>query len=283
MMARNPTVTMTFVLRHMDKPWKWSDVSKLPSLTMAHVLLLPSDTKWDWIELSRHPNISTKDVLSHLYKPWDWYGVSRYMTTTMDDVLTLLQHDKPLGLFYLSRNPSITLQDVLKHPELQWDWHFVSSNKNITLQDVLKHPELPWNWHVLSNHPELTLEFVMARIEKPWDWNTICGNTNITVHDMQTHAATLERHRVDWHIHDLSRNPNLTVDDVFENLDWEVNKNDCGWNWFALSRHLFDLGNKTERLSRQRQLTRTSKFKEELVEKAWHPDRFLDWCMETEG
>jgi hypothetical protein len=72
----------------------------------------------------------------------------------------------------------------------------------------------------------------------------------------------------------LSSSAYLTVDEVSAHLD-------LPWDFGYLSANPFQ-ENPPRRFAQRRQLERTAQFKEELIEKAWHPDRFLDWCMEHE-
>ena len=69
-----------------------------------------------------------------------------------------------------------------------------------------------------------------------------------------------------WDWHEISRNPNLTVEFVEEHID--------DINWSMLSENQFILEN-----VKAITLKNTSKIKEELLNKTWYPDRMVDWCL----
>jgi len=56
-------------------------------------------------------------------------------------------------------------------------------------------------------------------------------------------------------------------------------------SWFHLSRNKFDW-KKTNTIQYYKQrktqtIEQTKVFKEELIETAWHPDRFMKWCVDS--
>ena len=67
----------------------------------------------------------------------------------------------------------------------------------------------------------------------------------------------------------LYENPNITVQIVEDNLD--------KINWYYLSDNKFILEN-----HKINTLKNTRKIKEELLNKSWHPDRIMDWCLDEE-
>jgi hypothetical protein len=147
------------------------------------------------------------------------------------------------------------------------------------MEDVHAHPELPWDWFTLSQNPNVTIQDVLAHPDKPWALIGLCRNPRITLQELQRHTEVWVNSNTTWMGYNtLGNNPSLQIDDVLRNPNWRFHLRDSGWDWSALSYHRFGYDE-----AQHRQATRTSKFKEELVEKAWHPDRFLDWCMETEG
>ena len=64
-----------FVLKNLDKPWNWFDLSRNPNITWYIVKANPNKP-WDWYELSSNSNITWDIVISNPDKPWDWDGLS---------------------------------------------------------------------------------------------------------------------------------------------------------------------------------------------------------------
>jgi hypothetical protein len=168
----------------------------------------------------------------------------------------------------------------------------ISGNPNITIADILSVDQQKWNWDALSYWADVTLEDVMAHPELPWEWENLCENRNVTMHDILNMVAgkvgpfcdvcdcsdcnLAPQHWMNWR--GLSAHASITVDDVAAHLD-------LPWDFSGLSDNPFayDTGDSTGGFAPQRrQAKRTAAYKKELMERAWHPDRFLTWCVETE-
>ena len=79
-----------------------------------------------------------------------------------------------------------------------------------------------------------------------------------------------------WEWNGLSENPNLTLKDIANNPDLE-------WNWSNLSHNTFGINKSfTLKQSIEASKQKVAVYKEELFAKAWHPDRFTDWCLDAE-
>jgi hypothetical protein len=301
--SRHANISPADVARHPDWPWSWTLVSCKPTMTMQNILDCP-ESKLDWAWISRHANITIKDVLAHRNLPWNWYNLSINPHITIEDVLDNL--DLPWRMDVLASNPNFRLEHVfawppkrpllayaLKHPWQActsrtfwkhvgacspsmtcwanmhdligpWQWSQLSQNPGITMDNVRAHPDEPWNWAGLSRNPNVRMKDVCEFTDKTWDWTWLSQNKHMTMEDILEHADK------PWCWTTLSEHPNLTIDGVFALAHKP-------WDWSALSRNTFGYDADAKR----RQVHRTRQFKEELVERAWHPDRFLDWCVES--
>jgi hypothetical protein len=66
------------------------------------------------------------------------------------------------------------------------------------------------------------IDFVIAHPEKPWDWYWLSRNPNITMEDVILHPEK------PWDWYWLSRNPNITMEDVIAHPEKP-------WRWDGLS------------------------------------------------
>jgi hypothetical protein len=107
----------------------------------------------------------------------------------------------------------------------------------------------------------------------PWQWHVVGQNPNIRMADLLGPLAPLCP--IEKMMDGISRNTSLTLADVAANLDQP-------WDRYCLSCNMFGWSNDSVATQR-RQAKRTAVYKRELMERAWHPDRFLTWCVETDG
>lgn len=92
---------MDGILRYVNYPWKWEQVSKNPNIRLEHVLQNP-ELPWNWKELSSNENITYEDVMRHPEKPWDWEG--------------------------LVKNPNFTFAHIENNLDKVTNWKNISSN-----------------------------------------------------------------------------------------------------------------------------------------------------------
>jgi len=119
--------------------------------------------------------------------------------------------------------------------------HFVFQKMpNKWFQYILDHPEKKWDYYWLSMNPNITWEIVQENPRKPWEYYWISTNPNITWKIVQ------ENPRKPWKYSYLSANHMYKFE-------------------FPLC------------IMKQRARERMSKIKEELIAKAWHPDRVQRW------
>ena len=135
------------------------------------------------------------------------------------------------------------MEIIKKNPDKPWDWDGISRNPNITMEMIENDPDKPWNWKYISINPNLTIEMIENNLDKPWDWEEISNNPNITI---------------EWI-------------DKYPNKPWY-------WNWGTFS-HTF-------KKDYEKELQKLKNFKnieEELIQKACHPNRFQEWCLDEDN
>lgn len=129
----------------------------------------------------------------------------------------------------LSENPNITWYIVNKLKHKNWDWSELSRNPGIKWEDIKNNITEPWNFKLVLQNPNITWNNVIANMEILWDWNDmsfVAGNQKYITWDIiQKYMDKFEIIPIDF-----SRNPNLTWDIVFNNLNLE-------WDWYSLSYH----------------------------------------------
>ena len=110
----------------------------------------------------------------------------------------------------------------------------------------------------------ITLEIIEKNPDKDWVWNSISGNPNLTIKYIE------ENLNKDWDWNFMSCNPNLTIDFIEKNLDKD-------WDWIEIIKHTFKID-----YDKELKKLRFENYHEELIQKAWHPKRFQDWCLDND-
>ena len=131
-------------------------------------------------------------------------------------------------------------------------------------QFILDNPDKPWNYHMLSYNPNITWDIVQANPDNPWDYYYLSLNPNITLDIVQANPDK------PWNYEALSRNPNITLDIVQANPDKP-------WNYSWLSQNPMSKYEFPICIMKRRAKERISIIKEELLMKAFHPDRVSKW------
>ena len=108
------------------------------------------------------------------------------------------------------------------------------------MEYIESNPDKPWNWEYVSLNPNLTLKMLNNHTDKPWDWRN------------------------------MTYNPCLMIDmiDEYEEEDWD---------WHHIKYHHTSLLEKD--YENELKKLKIDHFEEELMQKAHHPCRYLDWCL----
>ena len=147
--SRNPAITLDFVEKHRDYPWRYS---RLPFVTEEFVKNHP-EIEWDYGQLSRNPNMSLEFAIETRDRDWYW------------------------AMFSL--NPSSTPETVEKYPDFVWNWNMLSYNPSMTPEFIEKHADKNWYWLVISRNTHLTGEFVWKSRKKNLNWTVLRYNKTV--------------------------------------------------------------------------------------------------------
>ena len=138
------------------------------------------------------------------------------------------------------------------------DWSSLSKNSNAI--HLIEQNLDKIDWKLLSINPN-ALHILENNQDKIY-WNNFIKNTNPNT------IKIIEKNMDKYDPIELSMHPNLI--DLLEN-----NKNIINWEGISMNKSIFvidyDILN-----------TRNKIFKDELIEYAWNPDRFQNWCLSQE-
>ena len=206
---------------------------------------------WEWDELSRHPNITPEFINKHIDRDWNWIK--------------------------FSMNINITPEFIDKHIDKKWCWHTLSKHPNITPEFIEKHIDKKWCWHTLSKHPNITPEFIEKHIDKKYI-NIYQKKNEDEININFVDTIIKNGKYVNWS--NVSRNRNISMEFI-EKYIHNIDFHKLSENLFHINEHIaYTKVYYSER--RTYTIQQTNKIAEELIQKAWHPSRFYDWCLDEE-
>lgn len=272
-LSNNENLSLEFIDKYIDRDWDWDAISRNPNLTLEFIEK-HIDKSWDWYGcLVNHTCITIDFIFKHEDKQWDWREISSNPKITLDIIEKYI--DKKWDWFGISRNPNVTMEFIEKYPNKDWDWDQIVRTPNVTLKIIENNIDKDWDWfHGISKNPNLTLEFIEKYIDKDWDWSEISQFQILTIEFVQKYIDK----DWEWSFSGIPYNHYLTMDFI-EAFSDKI-------DFFALSSNLYELENVFghDYYVRRRTYTiqQTKKIAEELIQKAWHPSRFYDWCLDED-
>jgi len=141
--------TTEFVIEHIDKPWRWTQMSRYCTrIDVFRILERFPDTPVDWVGLSTNECVTAAILLQHADKPWSFGELSYNRALTLDMLRAFPRAD----WFWpaVSRRASITLDQILANRDLSWDWAKVSEREDLTYEFAATHPEIEWQWSAFA-------------------------------------------------------------------------------------------------------------------------------------
>lgn len=226
---------------------------------------------WDYSDLaSCHPitRYLTLDwVRQHLNLPCSWINLANNRHFTIDWVDQLPQADWDFQI--LSQHPKLSLEWLQKFPLANWDLPYIQSLQCFHPRWLLIVDIQGWNWKALSHDSRLTLKMGLQLRHHPWDLEQLHKHPLLS---LEWFRAIPE---VTWDLTKLSSHPNLHlewINTLGAKEDWHpyrISVNRC--NYLPTLEYYLK--------RKQQTLLQTCRFRDELIERAWEPHRFTQWCL----
>jgi hypothetical protein len=109
-------------------------------------------------------------------------------------------------------------------PEADWNWRELSFNPCINWRILSQFPEKPWNWDALSLNPALSWQTIREHPEKPWNYEKLLYNPSLCFSELREVLQELRPGIYYVLDQSISKNINLSWQEIRENLD-------LPWNW----------------------------------------------------
>ena len=138
--------------------------------------------------------------------------------------ILLAYPNKDWDFRWLSMNPNISLTFIESNPQFSWNYYFISSHPKLTVEFIKKNINIhskinKWNMKKLASNKYLSIEYILNEIDpKYWSMSKLSCNRTLTMDIINKNL------HIDWHWHNLTLNPSISVNDISSNssLPWEV-------------------------------------------------------------
>jgi hypothetical protein len=308
--SQNETLTHGFIEKYIDKLYL-GFVCKNKCVTMdiiESIFEMNSDHKYDsklWTSILQNPNLTREFVTKYIdIIKRNYYRSILLSRMNIFDIEFLERHNIILCYKNLTLNPDLTEQYILENfSKFEEFIHKITfrqrllTNKNMSfeflrdyvcdslsylsgypnlpsyiLDKLHEQPELDWGWNALTSNPSITMEFIKSHPEYPWCWGTIFKNPNCETKFIIEFYNKIKEYPLYslWNQYPLSRE---LIDSI------PPNANGISCNTTELNEKLYTKLYWIDRKDKTIELCQ--KYKEELIETAWSPDRpnFMSWCI----
>jgi len=165
-------------------------------------------------------NLLSKKTFNTKYIEYEWskYWLHKILQN-VDDADELLSncddpYDFRINWHKISKSSNIYWVFIEKHMnDYPWDHFGLSFNKNITWDNIKNNPQINWSYFFLSSHPNITLDIMISNPLLNWCPRLAVINPNITLKMIQKYSDYFSD------ISLISKNPNISINDVLENID----------------------------------------------------------------
>ena len=223
---------------------------------------------WNFSIISQSKNISVSWLNTYPTANWDFdYLFYSLITNTFFDkdmiryLLNISIRDDFKNIFEskrfgdkLSFNLGFNIEWINLFPTIEWNFLIISQHQNLNISWIYSNPLYEWNYYLISKHPNIDPNQFINLFFDLFNNNHLNDN----------------EYRLDWK--ELCLNPNISYNFIENYLDFI--------NFESLSQNTFT-GVIYHQINQQkRKIMMTKIFEEELIQKSWHPSRFLEWCLE---
>jgi hypothetical protein len=240
----NPIMFDEALLEHPDLPWKWAILSINTDISFETIRQL-KDKEWNWMYLSSSQE-NTDIIDKYPELPWDWYLID---VSILDTEFIRKYHMKDWDWSVLINNQLITHDFILEFPDIDYDWHAFGPNELWDIQTIKMFKDKNLNWTDLSMSCGISEKDIKDNIDLPWDWDSLSLNNNITHKFIQKYK-------------------------------------DKPWNFALICLNRFRHGSypcstavEYSEINMFYACEKLQIYKEELIQKTWHPSRLMDWCL----
>jgi hypothetical protein len=165
--------------KYLNNDWDWRKMHLVNGVDLNIIKSIPNKGWYYTAIVIKFIDVITIEDLFELDDKYvDWNLVSYHINNRFD-IVNMFYYKNWLWDVVSSR---IKFDNAIKYPRLPWNWSVIS--KNITFNECINHPELPWDWSVISI--KATWDDYICYPNLPWDLNYLSKNNNISFNNLKT-------------------------------------------------------------------------------------------------
>ena len=276
--SRNENIKIEDILNNANLKWNWKFISSRSDLLLEHILM-NRFLHWDWEQLSKTLKITIEDVLNNIDLPWDYSSLTLNENIKINDVVKYMKpyvklceennqilwdtvkiipwnfdsyplafnylfgnevkiieikQNKilPLNVNFFSNCPAILYSFIKHFPSKVFHYEldktllkkFLGTNF-ITIEKIEENPTFPW-YPTISVNPNITLDYVLKNLNKNWNLGIVTRNKNISVEDIISNLHHLKNNinMLDWDF--------ISINALLETIE---NNLELPWKWDLIS------------------------------------------------
>lgn len=312
-LSRNPNIPLDYVLNHPECKWNYVTIFENPNMNEEYFEIFQKKYPNNSIQYSYNSNIDFNIILKYVNN-WDIRPISQNNYITMD----LIQEHQELDWNYLwmSCNENLSIDFIKENMDKNWD--FESLTMFQPLHIIKKNKDLDWVYDLLSYNHTLNYDYLKNyKKNVVFDYDSINENMDINElflllnsDDILINKYFLSRNKnlkeedinkfgglnYEWNFKDLSYHKNINMDYINKNKKYNwcysnisknpnitlyyIEKNIDKIDFSELSKNKLDyIQLEYHNEKKYHSIYKTKKIEEELIQKTWNPDRFMNWCL----
>ncbi len=298
LLSSNSAVTLEFIVENIDKDWDFCILSSNNFVTLEFILENP-DKDWD-IESFLENNKNVKKIFEDISslepdksKEWIQNICIKIFNIREEDIDLAIPKEEYDNIEKYNHD---YIEEINRR--INKFFYLISSNNHIELQIIEKYIHYNWNFNEIIKREEFNIEWIEKYSDKKWNINNLSyNNTNIYfdkyfTNDYQTmpkielkkkykNLFTIENYQKiikklgkivfnDFKLLNYIKKENIDLDFIEDNIDYYVLFFDkVDFEKIRIKWILNQINKKKYR----------DQIFNELIEKAWHPNRLFDWCL----
>ena len=224
-LSRSKCVTMDFINKHLDYPWKWNYVTLNSNITIKFVKM-HIDKISNFTNLSYNPSITWDDINENKDIPWNWNYIIINPNVTLDIALKSCSKNT---IYQYIHNPNFGWNEVDHHTNIRWNLVPLYSSEKTSWEDINAH--MPANDNIsyceaIASNPNLTPLIAYNLIQRGYKLSlTVLAanpmNQPYYLNDKYVKSKTKEMHQKIYdELMSVACNPNrclsswMAIDDV---------------------------------------------------------------------
>ena len=280
-LSMNSSLEIDIITRYKDQDLDWFLISLYANIKTIDLDNNPDlPWKYDQLSLNRNLNINIEYIKKNLDKNWNWYYLSHHKRIHITDILE--NPELKWSIVGLSQHPDLTPIVIERYSDYHWNINYICAGANFSISYLIEKYDDRLNMFHVSKNPSLTYEDLlesnwMGSPRRKWDHHSIIHHKNFGMDIIEKIYLKDGNFSNEIWWNAVSYNPNINLDFIDKYID-KTDFNMLSLNLFGFNQDQSPYSYSS--LRKEMCHSELNKFKQELIEKTWHPTRLFKWCLE---